>query len=229
MISALRLRSRRMRLKCAPDWPWMLDSGAFSILATHGHYPHPPAVYAALVGRWRHIGNLLCAVTQDYMCETMMLARTGLTIADHQRLTLERYDALVACAHLMRGAYLMPVLQGYSPADYVRHLDQYGARLGPGAWVGVGSLCKRNGSAAQIEDVLLAVKQTRPDLQLHGFGIKTTSLGSALVQDLLYSADSMAWSFAARYEGRNQNDAREAQRFAARIARLPQQTSLLGP
>jgi hypothetical protein len=229
MISALRLRTRRMRLKCPQDWPWMLDSGAFSILATHGAYPHPEAVYASLIGRWRHIGNLQAAVSQDYMCEAPMLARTGLTIRDHQRLTIQRYDNLMACVQLMRGAYLMPVLQGYSPEDYVHHLGDYGERIAPGAWIGVGSLCKRNGSAAQIEDVLLAIKSTRPDLKLHGFGIKTQSLASALVEDLLHSADSMAWSFAARYEGRRTNDWREAVRFARRIETMPRQTSLLAP
>jgi hypothetical protein len=35
---------------------------------------------------------------------------------------------------------------------------------------------------------------------LHGFGIKTTSLLWADVRDNLYSADSMAWSFAARMQ-----------------------------
>jgi hypothetical protein len=38
-----------------------------------------------------------------------------LTVADHQRLTIERYDALLAED---TGVYIMPVLQGYSPAEY---------------------------------------------------------------------------------------------------------------
>ena len=64
----------------------------------------------------------------------------------------------------------------------------------------------------------LAIRRARPDLCLHGFGIKTTALGSGLVRDLLYTADSMAWSWAARMQGRNGNDVREALRFGARIA-----------
>lgn len=47
--------------------------------------------------------------------------------------------------------------------------------------------------------------------------------GSGLVRDLLHSADSMAWSFAARKEGRNSNDWREAAAFVARIDTMPVQ------
>jgi hypothetical protein len=41
--------------------------------------------------------------------------------------------------------------------------------------------------------------------------VKTTALSSSLVAELLHTADSMAWSYAARREDRNQNDWREAQ------------------
>ena len=155
------------------------------------------------------------------MCEAFMLARTGLTIADHQRMTIDRYDELLKCD--TGGVYIMPVLQGYAPQDYVSHIRQYGDRLKPRMWVGVGSVCKRNANPGSIESVLLAIKTERPDLRLHGFGVKITSLGSQLVRDLLFSADSMAWSFAARYEGRNANDPAEAIRYANRVRTMPVQ------
>lgn len=220
-ISVNRLRNRRGPFKVGD---WIMDSGAFTEILTHGGYRHPVADYAAEIRRWAGNGNLLAAVAQDYMCEPHMLAITGLSTADHQRLTIERYDALMACD--TGGVYIMPVLQGYAPGDYVEHSRAYGERLGFGAWVGVGSVCKRNGDAAAIEDVLLAIKRERPDLRLHGFGIKTTSLASDLVRELLHTADSMAWSFAARINGRNGNDWREAERFGRRIATMPIQRSL---
>ena len=68
--------------------------------------------------------------------------------------------------------------------------------------------------------MLLAVHAERPDLRLHGFGLKTTALGSGVVRGLLYSADSMAWSFAARKAGRDANSWREAKAYADRVARL---------
>jgi len=221
-ISVHRLRPRKAPMQVRR---WILDSGAFTTLQLRGGYPHSPQEYAAEIRRWRDNGTLLAAVAQDFMCEPFMLARTGLSIADHQRLTIERYDELVGCD--VAGAYIMPVLQGYSPDDYCRHLDQYGDRLGPAAWVGVGSVCKRNSSPSAVEDVLIAIKHARPDLRLHGFGIKTTALASGLARSLLHSADSMAWSYAARRQKRRQNDYREALAFAHRIATIPVQESLL--
>jgi hypothetical protein len=189
---------------------WIMDSGAFTTIAKHGGYPEPVSAYAAEIRRWKDNGNLLAAVGQDYMCEPHMLARTGLTVAEHQRLTIERYDALMAED---TGVYILPVLQGYAPESYVEHVRQYGDRLGHGAWVGVGSICKRNGNPAAIRAVLWSIKQARPDLRLHGFGLKSTALASPLVRELLETADSMAWSFAARRNGRNGNDWREAKRW----------------
>jgi hypothetical protein len=213
-VSVTRLRSRKSHFAVGD---WIMDSGAFSTILTHGGYPEEPSVYAAEIKRWSTCGKLLAAVSQDYMCEAHMLAITGKSIAEHQRLTIERYDALCACD--TGGVYIMPVLQGYAPQDYVDHIRQYGDRLAHGAWVGVGSVCKRNGNVRAIEDVLLAVQRERPDLRLHGFGIKTTALGSRLVRELLHTADSMAWSFAARKQGRNANDYREALAFKSAIDR----------
>lgn len=223
MVSVNRLRGRRSGFAVND---WIMDSGAFTQLDRHGGYDDPPSAYAAEIRRWANNGNLLAAVSQDYMCEPFMLARTGLGIADHQRLTIERYDALMACD--LGGVYLMPVLQGYAPADYADHIRQYGDRLRAGAWVGVGSVCKRNGDPAAIEEVLLAIKRARPDLRLHGFGIKTTALGSDLVRQLLETADSMAWSFAERMTGGDANHWSGAARFVDRIATMPVQLSLLG-
>lgn len=193
---------------------WIMDSGAFTEISTHGRYRHSVAEYAAEIRRWAGDGRLLAAVAQDWMCEPWIVAKTGLSVAEHQRLTVERYDALVAC---QTGVYIMPVLQGYAPEDYVTHVRAYGPRLGPGAWVGVGSVCKRNGDPAAIFRVLRAIRDERPDLRLHGFGLKTTALSSPAIVDMLHSADSMAWSFAARKQGRNANSWREAVAFAGRI------------
>lgn len=229
---------------------WVLDSGAFRTIELHGGYPEPVEVYAALIRRFAGNGQLLAAVAQDYMCERWMCARTlGLPVHTlpkkgvqealrrmlpdapwaaqiqvHQRLTIERYDDLLACD--AGGVYIMPVLQGYAPADYVAHIRAYGSRLKHRAWVGVGSICKRNANPAAIEAVLLAIHAERPDLRLHGFGIKKIALQSELVRILLFSADSMAWSFAARWEGRDGNDPAEAIRYREGIMTMAIQLNL---
>lgn len=128
------------------------------------------------------------------MCEPFMLSKTGLTTADHQRLTIERYDALIAARLPVQ---VMPVLQGYAPSEYVAHLMAYGKRIAPGQWVGVGSVCKRNGQPERIVEVLDAVLSAM-NLKLHGFGVKSTALRHPGVRSMLHTADSMAWSDAAR-------------------------------
>lgn len=209
-VSVNRVRGRKKSISAKS---WIMDSGAFTELSTYGRYRHSVEHYAAEINRWAHDPKLVAAVAQDYMCEPWIVEKTGLSVAEHQRLTIERYDGLIALARVP----VMPVLQGYAPKDYVEHIAMYGARLGHGSYVGVGSICKRNGDPAAIEAVLAAVKQARPDLRLHGFGLKTTSLACADIRELLYSADSMAWSFAARKNGQGQNDWREAERFVSKI------------
>ena len=221
MLSWNRLRTRRKDLHVRE---WLLDSGAFTELARHGRHRSTVDEYATAIRRWARCGTLVAAVAQDFMCEPAILARTGLSIREHQALTLGRYDDLVACAP---GVPILPVLQGYAPSDYARHVIEYGARLVPGAWVGVGSVCKRNASPGAIEAVLLAIHAERPDLRLHGFGIKRTALGSGLVRASLYSADSMAWSYAARRNGRDRNAWQEAERFRLAVETMPISTCSL--
>lgn len=197
---------------------WVLDSGAFTTLAKHGGYPSPPSDYAFHIRRFRNNGKLLAAVTQDYMCEPMMLEKTGLTIRQHQTLTVSRYDELISCD--VGGVPIMPVLQGYSPEEYLDHLADYGERLKLRHWVGVGSVCKRNSNPDSILQVLLGIKSARPDLRLHGFGVKRTALEHPIVRRLFFSTDSMAWSYAARREGRDANDPQEAISYGNKIRRM---------
>lgn len=171
-LSINRLERRRKPVRCR----WVLgDSGAFTKVNKFGGYPEPPEAYARRVHdlHERGVVRYLAIVAEDYMCEPFVLAKTGLTVADHQRLTVERYDALVAeLNRLFNGRvpfHVMPVLQGQTIDDYLRHLAMYGARITPRMWVGVGSVCKRQGRASVVEDILLAIKGVRPDLRLHGF------------------------------------------------------------
>lgn len=194
---------------------WIMDSGAFTEISTHGRYRSTVADYAAEARRWTGIGTLEAIVAQDYMCEPFILRRTGLTVADHQRLTIERFDDLAAVGLPVP---ILPVLQGFAPAEYADHVCAYGDRLEPGAWCGVGSVCKRNAAPEQVLAVLVAIHAERPDLRLHGFGIKLTSLRHPGIRAELYSADSMAWSFNARKNGRNRNSWQEAAAFVTRVA-----------
>jgi hypothetical protein len=214
MISFTRLRERKRFMRVGE---WILDSGAFSEINRFGDHRSSVEAYVKAVNRWAKCGQLVAAVTQDYMCEPQILQRTGLDIRTHQARTIERY----LCLRALAGCYVMPVLQGFNPESYAEHLCAYGSELIPGQWVGVGSVCKRNSSPTAIEDVLVMIATLRPDLRLHGFGIKLTALKSPTVRALLYSSDSMAWSYGGRRQnGADANDPRLAQSFARKVERL---------
>ena len=199
---------------------WILDSGAFSQILNHGEFIESPEDLGRQAIRWQKCGNLLRAVSQDYMCEAHMLEKTGLTVRQHQEKTCERWKRF----HAVVGDLGMPVLQGFRPQEYVEHLGMYGDLPD---WVGVGSVCKRNGNPSSVLEVLGSIKSARPSLKLHGFGLKTTALAWGAIRDLLFSADSMAWSYAARYSGRDANSWREAVAFAKKIESQGIQEQLL--
>jgi len=222
MVSIQRLRDRVSDIDVGE---WILDSGAFSQVAGEAGFYESPAEYAIEVARWSRCGDLKAAATQDYMCEPHILDRLRRNAKEQQERTVERYREIKS--HLERldsDVHLMPVLQGWEARHYKRHLKMYD--LPEGCWTGVGSVCKRNASPADVERVLSAVKDLRPDLHLHGFGIKRTALTRSAIRDLLYSADSMAWSFAARKNGGDANDPIAAQEFYDDLQKPTTQTPL---
>jgi hypothetical protein len=213
MISVLALRGRKRNFRVND---WILDSGAFSQINAKGKFIMSPGQYASQIQRWARCGNLVGAVCQDWMCEPFILERTRKTIREHQELTTESYAQLsLRCPEI----YILPVLQGYSARDYTEHINWYGKLLLPGAWVGIGSVCKRNARPGVIEDILVAIKSVRPDLRLHGFGVKLSALKNGTVRSLLESSDSMAWSVANRRAG-HQNDPRRALAYQKRVERM---------
>lgn len=222
LISANTLRTRRKPFEVGE---WILDSGGFNEVLKNGTYELAPEAYAELIRRLSPFGKLLTAVSQDYMCSEAVLVRTGLSVHEHQRLTIERFDALRALD--TNGVPIMPVLQGVLPAHYASHAVEYGDRLQHGAWVGVGSVVHRQRNVGLISAILAAVLRMRPDLKLHAFGLKTTSLAYGSVRDKLYSGDSISWSWEARKQGRNANDWKEAAAFARRIETMYVQKQLV--
>ena len=177
--------------------PWALDSGAFSEIDQHGKWTLSPADYIAEVRRYSaEIGNMQWAAIQDWMCEPQMLAKTGKTIEEHQRLTTHSYLALKWAAPEIPWC---PVLQGFEHDDYLRHADEYnrvlpypieGCKI-----VGLGSVCRRQGT--KEADSIIWDLHAR-GFKLHAFGFKITGLEQSA--HLLESADSMAWSRAARFD-----------------------------
>ena len=193
-VSIRRLR----RLKTFPRavGGWALDSGGFTELSTHGRWTVSAEQYVRETRRVvREIGMLEWAAPQDWMCEPIILDKTGMTVRNHQRRTTDNFIQL---QQLAPEVPWRPVVQGWELGDYLRHVGLYdssGVDLATMPLVGVGSVCRRQ-STKQIGDVITNLSDL--GLKLHGLGVKTGGLRR--YGKRLASADSMAWSYAARYE-----------------------------
>lgn len=206
--------SRRPTLERART-RWCLDSGGFKELETHGRWTIRARDDARAVERFQNeTGGLEWAAVQDWMCEPDILKKTGLSVAEHQRRTV---DSLLELRALAPSVPWVPVLQGWAVGDHLEHVELYeraGVDLFAEPVVGVGSVCRRSDTArAQMMIAELADL----GLPLHAFGFKISALlaevmvrrpfGVELPEaqfmplwSVLASADSMAWSFAARMQ-----------------------------
>lgn len=193
MVSRRSLAGRRTMPRAAERW--VLDSGGFTELSLNGGWQIPAHQYATEVRRFRdEIGQMVWAAPQDWMCEDAILAKTGLTVREHQARTVGNYLDLKASDDSLD---IIPAVQGQSVADYERCLIRYdraGVDLAALPLVGVGSICRRQSTAeaAAIISTLAAY-----GLRLHGFGLKLDGLTASA--DRLASADSLAWSRDARW------------------------------
>jgi hypothetical protein len=173
---------------------WALDSGGFTELSMYGAWITPAADYAAAVARYaEQIGLLDFAAPQDWMCEPFRIERTGLSVREHQARTVANYLELRRIAPSLP---FIPVLQGWGLSDYLACADLYAAEgidLTTLPVVGLGSVCRRQ-STGEIASIVATI--ARRGIRVHGFGVKTGGLH--LYGHQLASADSMAWSYAAR-------------------------------
>jgi hypothetical protein len=174
---------------------WALDSGAFTELAKHGRWATTEAAYIADVHRFRaEVGRLAWVAPMDWPCEPAMLTRTGLTIADPRRRTVDNFVRL----RDRLGELVAPVIQGWTLDDYLRCWEQYhaaGVDLEREPTIGVGTVCRRQ-DTAEAGTIVRRLAGQLLGRQLHAFGVKVSGLAS--FGDVLASADSMAWSYNGR-------------------------------
>lgn len=192
-VSRTRLVKRRTFPRATSRWA--LDSGGFTELSKHGRWTVSAATYAREVRRFsQEIGRPDFVAPQDWMCEPWITQKTGLPVSEHQARTVRNFLELQALAPEVPW---MPVLQGWIVTDYWRHVEMYeeaGVRLAQLARVGVGTVCRRQATATA--GGIMSSLSTAYGLKLHGFGFKKEGLRDCSAH--LISADSMAWSMAAR-------------------------------
>lgn len=176
--------------------PWFMDSGGFTELNKHGRWTVTPEEYAELATVVHaRVGNLDWIAPQDWMCEPQVIAKTGLSVREHQERTVANGLRLRELAPELPWRY---VLQGYTVDEYLHCYDLYrqaGVDLAAEELVGVGSVCRRQ-NTDEIHDVFRELHGL--GLRMHGFGVK--SQGFRKYARYLTSADSLAWSYRARRE-----------------------------
>lgn len=208
---------------------WFKDSGGFTQLQMHGSWDGLPAAqFVAETRRYAlEVGSMQYAAPRDWMCEPIILAKTGLSIAEHQRRTVADYLDLREKAPEIPWT---PVLQGWKLSDYLRCLEMYDQA---GVELIVSEAEARQRYARRIgkvpdqlteEEQARALAAERPlvgvgticrrqgtdeaarilgrlaaeGLRLHAFGLKIQGIPRAAAY--LASSDSLAWSYAARRE-----------------------------
>jgi hypothetical protein len=208
-VSARRLRDRRSPYpRC--DIDFAVDSGGFTELSKFGRWTIGAAGYAEqMLLLAEQTGRLRWAAIQDWMCEPWVIdggtgpnggkpsPGTKLSVLEHQVRTVQ---SLLDLRTLAPSIPWVPVVQGQTVDDYFRHVEMYaqaGVDLRGEPLVGAGSVCRRQATA---EIALLLRSLAGYGLKLHGFGVKLGGLD--ISAPYLVSADSMAWSFAARKRGR---------------------------
>ncbi|WP_372672608.1 deazapurine DNA modification protein DpdA family protein [Amycolatopsis kentuckyensis] len=196
--------------------PYMVDSGAYSALDAipdgtprneleeHGYWRTDPREYVSAIAEYHHwIGPPTMVGIQDWMCEDHILAKTGLTVGEHQDRTVANYLELTArwdewFLRSLGPSKFVPTLQGDTPQAYVACIEKYrraGVDLLAGP-VGVGSLCRRQ-STREIIAIISAIVAAVPGIDIHAYGVKT--LGIRRVGHLIKTSDTESWSVDARY------------------------------
>lgn len=212
-VSDRRLRGyKTMPIAAAP---WACDSGGFTELQMYGMWTVTPKEYVQRLRRYSdEVGQMDWAAPQDLMCEDIIInggwlngryfVGTHLSVPEHQRLTVLNWAELrdLAAIYAPR-VRIIRVSQGLTPDDHLRMIDLYrdliGEDLTDGERVGIGSICRRQGTkeAGQIIATLKAAGVRKQ----HLFGFKTkgyTDHGHLLLDEDDDTGDSQAWSDTAR-------------------------------
>jgi len=179
-----------------------VDSGGFKELQMFGRWRKGVDDYAQRVQRIKKRYGAQCewVSPQDWMCEPIIVAGgrtkdgvfvgTGESVETHQVRTVENYIALRA----RLGDLVVPVVQGWTLDDYHRCLNMYldrGVDLTQNPRVGIGSVCRRQGTREATDIVVSVAREIGP--RLHGYGFKKST---PLADSVMVSKDSFAWAYA---------------------------------
>jgi hypothetical protein len=174
-----------------------VDPGAYSMFAPSpigqglDDYPESTASYLHDIGcqqparyAWR-----------DYVCEDDVRDHHGWTVEEQQQRTTDRH---IECANLHDDLGLssdpVAVVQGWEPEDYRQHAQELVDHDLVTERVGIGTMCGR-GDVEMCEDIVAAVRDVLPDVELHAFGLDRRCYTSEYILEAITSTDSLAYCY----------------------------------
>lgn len=180
--------SGKVRVRLVPEQcrPLFCDSGGFYFHFKGTDYPFSPADYIA----WLTAMAPDYAACMDYPCEAEVAADDAAVFSRQVR-CIDHARVLLAC----RGCWeWLPVLQGRTVAQYLRHVDMYRAAGLVTPYMGIGSLCRRT-RIDEIQAIIHALTEALPGTRFHLFGVKMQIFKQAdALPESVASADSGAWN-----------------------------------
>lgn len=183
-----------------PKYPYkslFIDSGGFYSSMLSGGYTKTDDVYL------QYIEKVMpeCFALRDFPCEPQLLKRHGLTVKQNIRRTVDNHIALLdLLPNYCVNSEPIPVIQGWKKEDYLDCIDAFKEQGLISNYMAIGSVCRRT-AVNNIREIIISVRDNIPAwIRLHGFGVKLTALKDLAVWNALYSVDSGAWDYEARWK-----------------------------
>ncbi len=181
----------------------LIDSGGFPSSFIHNGYNRLDHEYLHFVRKVR-AGYF---VLRDYPCEPQILKKFNVTAKDQIHRTLEHHLKLLELSECMGiKAKPIPVIQGWEIDDYLYCIELFREHGLIRDYIAIGSTCRRH-QVKTTQQIILTVRSELPGkVKLHAFGVKLSVLDDKAVWDALYSADTSAWDFIARWKNLKTSD-----------------------
>lgn len=138
---------------------------------------------------------------RDYPCEPQLLKKHNLTIKENIQRTVDNHLTLLDLLPKYQIiSEAIPVIQGWVKEDYLDCIDAFNDQGLISNYMAIGSVCRRT-ATNNIREIVVSVRDNIPSwVRLHGFGLKLTSLKDLAIWKALYSVDSGAWDYVARWK-----------------------------
>ena len=173
-----------------------VDCGGFHSSLKEGHYTKTDQEYLEYIEK--HQPEFFAL--RDYPCEPELMKKHNVNPRIQIQRTLENHLKLL---DLLENYNIkstpVPVLQGWILEDYLYSIDLYNEHNLIMPYMAIGSVCRRNKTKQIIKIITKVKEKLGDDIRLHGFGVKISALKNKACFDALWSVDSGAWDYEARW------------------------------